>query len=205
MPLFKLSELNLKARRLYKSFATITREKELAPVDTNYDIFLSHCFKDANTVLGLSALLEEMGYLIYIDWINDPQLDRGKTLKSTAERLKLRMQHSKCLFYAFTQNYNDSIWMPWELGYFDGKKERAAILPIDDKDLSTESYVGSEYLGLYPYVTKNRINGSIDKKEILRINESPNKYVTFDKWLQGSSLHEHKKMIKVTYSNNKCS
>jgi hypothetical protein len=39
--------------------------------------------------------------------------------------------------------------MPWELGYFDGLRERVAVLPV----VKTQgAYVGNEYLGLYPTV-----------------------------------------------------
>lgn len=43
--------------------------------------------------------------------------------------------------------------MPWELGYFDGRKPvRVAILPLPSSSYS--SFVGQEYLGLYPNVER---------------------------------------------------
>lgn len=46
--------------------------------------------------------------------------------------------------------------MPWELGFFDGTKGRVALLPVVQVDVN--SYHGSEYLGLYPYITTSPTN-----------------------------------------------
>ena len=43
--------------------------------------------------------------------------------------------------------------MPWECGYFDGIKEKVAILPIKKYSYNND-YNGQEYLGLYPYCLK---------------------------------------------------
>jgi hypothetical protein len=41
--------------------------------------------------------------------------------------------------------------MPWELGYFDGfRPGHVAVLPIVKYD--GQSFVGQEYLGLYPCI-----------------------------------------------------
>jgi hypothetical protein len=117
-----------------------------------YHIFLSHSSKDAEIILGVLKKLNDMGYRVYVDWVNDPLLDRGNVTKSTAEILKSRMNESRCLLYATTEHSSQSKWMPWELGFMDGKKDRASILPIfENERLSSHHYKGLEYLGIYPY------------------------------------------------------
>src|SRR5262245_3114577 len=96
-----------------------------------YDIFLSHASLDAQLVLGLKAILEEKGYSVYVDWLEDSQLDRSRVTASTAEVLRTRMHACRSLLFAATQNASQSKWMPWELGYFDGQKRGSiGIVPL---------------------------------------------------------------------------
>lgn len=119
--------------------------------DEEFDIFLSHSSADKNAIRGLKEKLEkDFGFSVYVDWINDPQLDRNHVTPATAAVLKNRMNHSKCLFYATSANSSNSIWMPWETGYMDGLKEKVAICPLIGN--VTTDYNGAEYLGLYPYI-----------------------------------------------------
>lgn len=43
-----------------------------------FDIFLSHSIKDRELVYGVKVLLEEMHYSVYVDWVDDEQLDRER-------------------------------------------------------------------------------------------------------------------------------
>ena len=146
-----------------------------------YHIFLSHSFGDADMILELKLRLENLGFSVYVDWIEDRQLDRSKVSKETANLLRERMNCCQSLFYACTDNSVNSKWMPWECGYFDAKKDKVAILPISNS--LTEPYLGQEYLGVYPYVTKDKIKDA--NSEILWINEDSSTYVTYDNWLKG--------------------
>ena len=101
--------------------------------DQSYDIFMSHSSLDAKEILGLKLCINDIGYSVYVDWIEDPALDRTKVTKDTARYLQARMRKCKCLFFALSANSKGSIWMPWELGYFDGFKGRVAILPVAEK------------------------------------------------------------------------
>lgn len=117
----------------------------------NYDVFLSHSVKDAKIVLGVKNWLEVNGMKVYVDWIDDKQLDRSQVTSSTAETLRSRMRQSSALLYIATDNSSQSKWMPWELGYFDGYSiGKVAILPILSSE--NDSFYGQEYLGLYPTV-----------------------------------------------------
>jgi TIR domain len=118
-----------------------------------YDIFLSHSYQDADVIHGIKSIIEKIGLKVYVDWINDPGLDRGRVTSKTAQILRERMQNCSSLVYVHTPNATQSVWMPWELGYFDGLKPRHVwILPVVSEYDS--EFKGQEYLGLYPAVEK---------------------------------------------------
>ena len=181
------TEANLRARAdkgvpMQKSAGTILNERVIAKSRIEqFDIFLSHSLSDQKLILGIWLSLEDMGYEVYVDWIHDRQLSRESVTKETAKVLRHRMQSSKSLFYATTSSSSSSKWMPWELGYKDGQNNRAAILPVSLTDAN--SYSGQEYLGIYPYVSKDPAKG--ESKDRLWINQSSSCYVSFDDWLKG--------------------
>lgn len=153
-------------------------------VTNTYDIFLSHSYSDDKLVLGIKRSLEELGYSIYIDWINDQQMSRNQVSKETANTLRRRMRQCKSLLYAVSDNSLNSKWMPWELGYFDGIKSKVAILPITETAQATNTYQGQEYLGLYSYITQRPMQGN--NEMALWVQDSQNVYIHFNQWLQGS-------------------
>src|ERR1700683_4543553 len=57
----------------------------------SYDIFLSHSFDDAEAVYGVKQMIEALNLRVYVDWIDDPTLDRGKVTVKTAAVLRERM------------------------------------------------------------------------------------------------------------------
>ncbi|MDF3983071.1 toll/interleukin-1 receptor domain-containing protein [Luteibacter sp. PPL201] len=138
-----------------RSSAELLNEGVSAATHHQFDVFLSHSMKDADIVLGIKLLLEAQGLKVYVDWIVDKQLDRSKVSATTAETLRKRMGQCKSLIYIASANAPQSKWMPWELGYFDGKKgdEQVAILPL--VNYQGEQFPGQEYLGLYAVVQKD--------------------------------------------------
>lgn len=150
-----------------------------------FDIFLSHSYSDRKIIPSLKRELESLGYSVYVDWINDKLLSRENVTSKTAEILQKRMKQSKSLFYATSENTQNSKWMPWELGYFDGlKNKRVAILPLKTTTNGFgDDFKGQEYLGLYYWVDISTLKNST--KKALFINESSNKYANYDKWLNG--------------------
>jgi len=114
-------------------------------------------------------------------------VDRRQVIHATAERIRERLKHSNSLIYAFSENARHSQRMPWELvGFFDGPKGRVALLPVVQVDVN--SYHGSEYLGLYPYITDQ-----LDRLNHPRswVNSGPDLYVEISAWLNGSPPVEH--------------
>ena len=106
---------------------------------------------------GIAVTLEDLGFSVYVDWREDPLMSRTNVTSSTADTIKLRMVRCSYMLYAFSENATNSKWMPWELGYFDGlKNNKIAILPLA-KTTNNTTFVGQEYLGLYPVVTQEKM------------------------------------------------
>ena len=148
----------------------------------SFDIFLSHSSLDKETVLGIAIELQKLGYTSYIYWVVDAHMTKREVDKNTALNLKRRMNMCDCLFYATTQNHHQSKWMPWELGYMDGRKSRCAILPMTEEGYKS-SYAGQEYLSVYPYVVKEQRGAS---KGRLWICDDHKSCVLFKNWKVGS-------------------
>lgn len=154
MVYFSESELRGYATQATEASAFETLRKDAKAAYGTYDVFLSHSVRDARVVLGIRRMLEGQGLTVYVDWIDDKEMDRSSVSPPTADRLRLRMANSRTLIYATSRAASKSRWMPWELGYFDGKKgsDRISILPIESD--STTSFVGQEYIGLYKVIEK---------------------------------------------------
>lgn len=143
-------KLTLNEQRIFS-----TREGRSAdPADTRYDVFLSYNIVDQKVVMGIYYyLINELGLKVYIDCVNDPDLQRNATDKNSAERIQNRLKHSRSLLYAQSANANNSNWMPWELGVVDGHTGKCMIMPVT---IDSEREVPKrEYLLLYPYVRPN--------------------------------------------------
>lgn len=142
---------------------------------SSYDVFLSHSSDDARIVLGIKRELEKRGKTVYVDWIDDAQLDRSKVTKETAKLLRERMKKCKSLIYVYTQNARESKWMPWELGYFDGYRGKVAVLPVLDS--VTDTFKGVEFVGLYPVVKYNSTFTGLEVRESEYYSEDMNNWV----------------------------
>lgn len=142
-----------------------------------FDVFLSHSYLDKDLVFKLKNYLEEQELSVYVDWIDDQQLERESVDSETAEVLRKRMKQCQSLLFATSSNSTTSKWMPWECGYFDGINGKIAILPIANTD--ENSFEGQEYLGLYPYID---VTGST-----IWVNSIKSGYCDIKEWLNGKS------------------
>jgi hypothetical protein len=134
------------------------RKSAATSLSTQFDVFLSHSFLDAQIILGAKGMLEGQGLRVYVDWVEDHQLDRTRVTARTADVLRVRMRKSQSLIYATSATSSSSKWMPWELGYFDGfRPGHVAILPLVKTE--GEDFTGQEYLGLYPLMEDIRWTG----------------------------------------------
>ena len=86
--------------------------KKIESSDDQFDIFLSHSYQDKEIIPHLKKTLENLGFRVYVDWINDKFFSREDVDKKTAALLQKRMSQSRSLFYATSQNSKNSKWMP---------------------------------------------------------------------------------------------
>jgi hypothetical protein len=138
------------SRWVTKSLAeSALRTAAAAPATNDYDVFLSHSHEDAQAIAGVKTLLEQEGVSVYVYWAEENQA--APVTAATAAKLRVRMNHCRALIYASSQASPKSKWMPWELGFFDGRKPgRVAIMPLP----SSTTFAGQEYLELYPNVER---------------------------------------------------
>lgn len=117
---------------------------------SRYDIFLSQTIRDAEIVLGVYDLLTSAGYSVFCDWIEVPDTDRSQVTPANAALIRAAMGVSDTLLYLDTEGAVQSLWMCWELGWFDGGRGPVGVLPVLDE--GERYYRGREFLGLYPYI-----------------------------------------------------
>ena len=100
--LLRESSKAAKTERVYEQFA-LAESFRYDGIDT-YDLFISHSFSDKELVVGLRYLFNKAGYNVYIDWVDDRNLDRKNVTKATADVIKNRIKNSKALAYISTVN-----------------------------------------------------------------------------------------------------
>jgi hypothetical protein len=116
------------------------------------DVFLSHRFADRELVQALHDRIERLGYRCYVDWIDSKELDRNHITEETAEKLRKIMRRCRVLLFLAGPNSPESKWMPWELGFFDGRQgsRRIGLFLPEGTDVPPQH---QEYLNLYVPVT----------------------------------------------------
>lgn len=187
-----LKNLATKNKSLFESVQRKFSEKKV-PENTVFDIFLSHSFLDKDEVQGLYQELTNFGFMVYVDWIVDPDLDRKNVTKSSAKLVQARLKASKTLLLAISTNAAMSRWMPWELGYVDGHTNKCAIIPVSKERYPAKVFKGTEYLLLYPFIKKAATDKGEDK---LWVIESEHSFVVFDSWLtDGVIFHNRNQNI----------
>ena len=181
-------------KRLSQNYSVNESTRLLRSNNINYqfDIFLSHSYLDRDEVKGLYIELTILGYSVYVDWIIDPYLDRSNVNKSTAELIRNRLKSSKTLLLAISTNAELSKWMPWELGFVDGKTNKCAIIPVSKNNYSLSNFQRYEYLLLYPFIKKH--NNTLGEEKIWIVDQA-DIYILFEEWMYGRELYRRETKI----------
>ena len=150
-----LRESELRARAMHRAAqqgTTVAEALDRAASQraAHYDIFLSQTIRDAEIVLGVYDLLTCAGYKVFCDWIEAPKSDRSKVTPANASFVRSIMCISDTLLFLDTEGAAQSLWMCWELGWFDAAKGTVGVLPVLRE--GEHYYRGREFLGLYPYI-----------------------------------------------------
>lgn len=163
-------------------------ERRTDPVDQRYDIFLSHSITDFAATLGVKELLESQGLSVYIDWLCDSSLIPTNMSRETTERLLLRMERSRALVYVFSvMSRKHSVWMPWKLGYFHGKKGKVAVVGVGQHAKRDHKVIGNEFLLFYPYL--------ISKKSEFFVGDDLVRYANLRRWVHEEDQSLDRKTI----------
>lgn len=184
MPILSKAYLKRQGSVAYKSLDDAERLLKRASANfgtkDRYDVFLSHRKLDAREVLALKELIESQGFSVYVDWVENPELDRTNVTPATAAHLRSVMDKCRSLLYAISVNSGESKWMPWELGYSDARHGKVAIVPVSDADLISDSYQGQEFLGLYPYISAVSLSSA---QAYLRVNKPGGQPISIKSWI----------------------
>ncbi|MCW2286829.1 hypothetical protein M2323_004628 [Rhodoblastus acidophilus] len=111
---------------------------------------MSQTIRDAAIVLGVYDLLTSLNFAVFCDWIDVPEANRAEVTPANAGFIRATMGVSDSLLFLDTQGADQSLWMCWEMGWFDGACGPVAVLPVLAE--GERHYRGREFLGLYPYV-----------------------------------------------------
>ena len=185
-----LQDTDIRARARQRAGAQgVTVEFALAQIArqrrSRYDIFLSQTIRDAELVLGVYDLLASHGYEVFCDWVETPGADRSQVTPANAAFIRATMGVSDTLLFLDTPGADQSLWMCWELGWFDAGRGPVGVLPVLPE--SERYYRGREFLGLYPYVEIDReghlvvVRPAVAGPTGITIIESPNSR-TFESW-----------------------
>lgn len=155
----------------------------------SYDIFLSHSSDDEELVIGLSKMLRDQGFSVYVDWIEDPEVDRSQVNGENADMLRERMHRSGALVVAYSTSAAVSPWVTWELAYFDGLKKPVGVLPIEaaTANYAASGYPGKEFLQLYPQIGSGYLPGHSGHIYLVEHPDTMKKVALGD-WQRGSRV-----------------
>jgi hypothetical protein len=104
--------------------------------------------EDAEKAKGLKRRIESFGLTCWID-DDDEEMKRLQTAvpvdyKALTDRIREHLRTCRCLIYAYSARSRASRWMPWELGFFDGRWGRRLIGIYDLDEGAKEDLVRSE-------------------------------------------------------------
>ena len=145
--LYKYSQV-----RLDESMAPILKHSEHGVQKAT--VFISHKHDDLEDLKGLLGFLEqEYGVKVYID-SRDPSMP-PITSAETALNIRERIKGCDKFILLATNGAIESKWCNWELGYGDAQKfkKHIALFQMKPHNTSDNTYKGSEYMSIYPYIT----------------------------------------------------
>lgn len=146
----KYAKLRKRFKGKKKTYMTETTDFNVTPEDLytklhskniqikkSFDIFISHSFSDQMKIITLFKALNKQGLVCYCDWTSDNDfLKRSLVSEYTKEVLKKRIEQSRCILYARSDNSAKSTWIKFELEY--GVSIKKTIIELDINDISAD-------------------------------------------------------------------
>ena len=132
----------------------------------DYDVFISHSYKNKESIARLHQLFSNMGFEAFVDWMDPDFDDRSKMNEERAGKLREYLSKCHCLVYVDSIDAEKSAWCPWELGLADAYTAgRCFILPPLDGESAN---CGHQYLQLYDTLYLSKEKGFCTRKGSLR-------------------------------------
>jgi Thoeris protein ThsB, TIR-like domain len=115
------------------------------------DVFISHKSDDAEKAKQLKAhIVDRFQMSCFID-ADDEELKRIQQAKPVdykklTDRIRENLRTCRCLIFAYSTKSRDSRWMPWELGFFDGRwgKRLIGLYDLDEGAAEKPAQSGGE-------------------------------------------------------------
>lgn len=135
------------------------------------DVFISHNQQDQLRCEMLRQMIEMWGFSCYVDF-TDPANARAPNAEDLAMGIREKLRASRCLIYAYSAQSQHSKWMPWEIGFYDGRWGKHKIVLFDLDHLSQYSdpaavgttrastidmFTVQEFLSMYRSVSVNEL------------------------------------------------
>lgn len=113
-----------------------------------FDAFISHNSNDESKIIEFYKKMNQNGYVVYIDWVNDKfDLKRQWCNATTAEVIKERIKQSRVFILFLSQSTLKSQWCPWELGYADALGKKICVYLYDSDKINVP-----QFYKIYPKV-----------------------------------------------------
>ena len=115
-----------------------------------YDVFISHSYKDKNSVEDVVRKINATGMNCYVDWTADNDfLKRSMVSDYTKEVLKHRMKQSKCLLFLSSARSRASKWVSFELEYFEKVLKKPVYMHLlNGHDEHSYTSVNNDFMNL---------------------------------------------------------
>lgn len=116
-------------------------------------VFISHKHDDLGDLKDILGFLEDKyDVKCYID-SRDPVMPE-RTSGETAQIIKKRIKQCDKFILLASNGAIASKWCNWELGFGDADKYDSNSVALFPFKRSNESYIGNEYLEIYPHIVK---------------------------------------------------
>jgi len=158
---------------------TAANTDDQAPEPTYFDVFISYRHRDEAAVAELEARIRAAGFTSFCDR-NFPSLnDPLEVKRQTIETIRRHISRSTCLLVAYSRasaaqdtqaGEQVGVWIPWELGYFDGAlSQRIGVYLLDGPrqgEPVATFYQGCEYLQLYEEVSADTLASYLQRNAV---------------------------------------
>lgn len=149
-----------------------------------YDVFISYRHRDSEKANELEKRIINLGHFPFLEKNFGEFDDRRDVTKRKVEILRTHLSKATCLIFAYSrksadtaEEHNDPIgvWMPWELGFFDGSVSgRIGVYLLDgppndfgSPNFNAQEYFrGSEYLQVYEILSDGNLGDFLARNAV---------------------------------------